>query len=83
MWKIKCDYGRDEINRPDRYYTPVAFSPTEDVLAFMDDEVDKVGLLDFRTDKRTLLEGHTGFVTGICFSPDGTLVATVERRRNI
>jgi serine/threonine protein kinase/WD40 repeat protein len=77
--RIKCNYGLDEYGRNAMFYTPLAFSPTEDVLAYLDDDISVVRLLDLSSDDEdVLLKGHLKFVTGIDFSPDGKLVATVS-----
>lgn len=78
IWEAMLEHGQDGIDRDDLFYTPVAFSPTDDILAFLDDKVEVVRLMDFGTTHEERLEGHTAFVTAIAFSPDGTLLATAS-----
>ncbi|MCS7469967.1 protein kinase [Stieleria sp. ICT_E10.1] len=61
------------------YYTPVAFSPAGDQIAYLDEDPNIARLRNLVTNEVSRLIGHQGQIAEIAFAPDGASLATVSR----
>ncbi len=72
---------------PDNYYgadARFAFSPRGDRLAASDGTGNSVRLWDVgRRAEVAVLRGHTGYVTDVCFGPDGAWLASVSSDKTV
>ena len=70
------------VRLPMRLCDALAFAPEKQLLAAGYGDVDDLHLFDLKSGGAArVLEGHTSTLSGVAFSPDGSLLATVSHDR--
>ncbi len=76
LWDVRTGRRLGSAKGPNRRLRNAVLSFRGDRLAVSGELENQVHVLDLASGQDTLLTGHDDFVSGLAFSPDGTLLAT-------